>query len=553
MSQAALERRGADLAQAEAPEMALLIQEAQRLSQLAAEFALFGLRIEPLDLGEAFCAVDSAAAVYRTDIPPPTPANDVDPERQFPSLDRRGVHIDPRLPTQMIQAFDWLASAAAAEVAAHWGAGAGLENLNVGAAAVFLACAACLKVGMWLTESYRGAPAHAHAERGLGGLTLGAILGIVIANAFAPDVRSAAALSATLPLSAMLMALAHAGLAAWTRKAHAKGWFAETVLLVGATEAASRMAKRAAKTGSARIVAVVDDRLARAPREVGGVAVSGDLNAAFAWKGLPHIDRIVIAVTPKAEARVREIIKRLRTLPHRVDLLLDVRTQRVRGRGFDKLAGAAVASIAGRAHNGRRALVKRCEDLVLGGLAAIILAPVFLTLALLVKLDGKGPVLTRQRRHGFNNRIISVLSFRTQTRNGGMTRIGALLHRSGLEALPSLLNVLRGDMSLVGPRPHAVDMKAHARGPSDIVAEYAHRHRTKPGIFGWAQLNGAHGPLNTAAQLRQHIRLDLEYVARASLWFDLQILARAIAGIFTTRARAAAALHPRRAIAPTGR
>jgi lipopolysaccharide/colanic/teichoic acid biosynthesis glycosyltransferase len=542
MSQAALVRRGAELAQSDAREMALLTQEAQRLSQLAAEFALFGLRIEPLDLGEAQCAADSAETVYRTDGPPPAAANDVNATRQFPPLARRGVHIDPRLPTQMIRAFDWLAAAIAAEVAAHWGAGAGLEHLNIGAGAVFLASAACLKVGMWLTESYRGAPANARAERGLGGLTLGAIFGILVANFFAPDAQSAGALSATLPFAAMLMALVHGALALWTRRAHAKGWFAETVLLIGATDAAARMAKRAAKTGSARIVAVVDDRLARAPRELGGVAVGGDLNAAFAWEGLPHVDRIVIAVTPKAEARVREIIKRLRTLPNRVDLLLDVQTQGVRGRGFSKLAGAAVASIAGRPHNGRRALVKRIQDLLLGSFAAALLAPLFLTLAVLVKLESRGPALTRQRRHGLNNRIISVLGFRTQNRDGAITRVGALLHRSGLDELPSLLNVLYGDMSLVGPRPHAVDVQAAERGSSDIVAEYAHRHRTKPGIFGWAQVNGACGPLNTPAELRQRVRLDLEYVSRASLWFDVQILLRALAMIFTSRVEAAAAL-----------
>src|SRR5262249_10871113 len=159
--------------------------------------------------------------------------------------------------------------------------------------AAFLISAGCLKVGMWLTESYRSAPAHARAERGLGGLTLGAIMGLVAANALAPDARAAGALSASLPFAAMLMAGVHAAFAVWTRAAHRKGIFAETVLLIGATEAAARLAERAAKTGDARIVAVVDDRVERAPRTIGGLVVSGDLESALRWEGLPHIDRIV--------------------------------------------------------------------------------------------------------------------------------------------------------------------------------------------------------------------------------------------------------------------
>jgi len=529
MSQTAWQRRGAELEQSEAQHGALVIQEAERLAALAAEFALFGLRIGPIDLGEdELTPVKTADAGYRlatSDNKPP--ANDTTASRQFPKLERRGLHIDPRLPVQIIKGFDWLAVAFAAEIAARWGAGAGLANLNIGAGVIFLASAVCLKVGMWLTESYRATPANAHAERGLGGLTLGAILGIIIANAFAPDARSAGALSASLPLIAMGMAGVHAALAVWTRAAHRKGVFAETVLLVGATDAATRLAERAAKTGDARIVAVVDDRLARAPRLVSGVMVSGDLEAALAWEGLAHVDRIVITVTQKAETRVRDIIERLRVVPNRVDLLMDFQNQAVRGRGFDRLGGAAVACISGRPHNGRRALIKRAQDLLLGALLASLLAPLLLTITIALKLEDGGPVFTRERRHGLNNRNIDVLHFRT-TRQGRLTRVGAFLTRARLDELPAILNVLGGDMSLVGPRPHAIGLKAEHRNFSQIIAEYAYRHRVKPGIFGWAELNGAHGPMRTPAQVRKRVRLDLEYVSRASLWFDLQIVLRTV-------------------------
>jgi exopolysaccharide biosynthesis polyprenyl glycosylphosphotransferase len=524
MSQAALQRHGADLDQNAGTDASLVRREAGRLADLAAEFALFGLRLDQLDVdGMSDAAYRVAAEITET------PANDVNVPRAFPVLRKRGLHIDPRLPTQFVQVFDWIAVIIAAEATARWGAGVGLTGLSIGAAVAYLASAGCLKIGMWLTESYRGAPANARAERGLGGLTLGAILGLIAANALAPDARAAGALSATLPFAAMLMAGVHAALAIWTRAAHRKGVFAETVLLIGATDAAARLAERAAKTGDARIVAVVDDRLARAPRVIGGVVVGGDIESALAWEGLPHVDRVVITVTQKAETRVRAMIERLRIIPNRVDLLLDFEAHTVRGRGFERLSGAAVACVSGRARNGRRALIKRIEDIVLGGALAVILAAPALIIAAAIKLESPGPALYRQRRHGFNNRTFTVLKFRSmQAGSTNITRVGKLLRQTGFDNLPQLLNVVQGDMSLVGPRPHAIGMRTANRNLDEIIAEYAHRHRVKPGITGWAQIHGVRGAIETPMGLRKRVRLDLEYVARASLWFDLQILLRTV-------------------------
>jgi Undecaprenyl-phosphate glucose phosphotransferase len=552
MSQAALQLVGADLDQTSAenygaaaqgePVDTLAQAEAARLAELAAAFALFGLSLE--QPGDPEFPLATADLAYRTcDIAPDAPANDWAEPHQT-SIPRRGLHIDPSLPVKVLQATDWIIVAAAAQFAALWGAGAGLLELSIGQATAFIASALALKAGLWLTDFYRFSPARIKPERGMGGLALGAIVGLLISNAFAPDARGAAALAATLPFAAMLLAGIHAALAIWIAAAHRQGLFAENIVLIGATEAAQRLAARAAKSGEARIVAVVDDRTGRSPAKIGSTPVIGNVDDLLAWEDLPNVDRIVITVTQKAEARVRSMIERLRVVPNRVDLLLDFETQAVRGRRVERFGGAAVACVSGRPHNHRRAFVKRLQDLVVGSLLAVVFALPMLVITALVKLDTPGPAIYRQRRHGFNNRIITVLKFRTMRHDPGaplqqvrendprITAVGAFLRRTSLDELPQLFNVLRGDMSLVGPRPHAVGMKTCERELTEIVAEYAHRHRVKPGITGWAQIHGSRGPVTSASSVRRRVRYDLEYVARASLWLDLEILVRSAPVLF---------------------
>jgi exopolysaccharide biosynthesis polyprenyl glycosylphosphotransferase len=505
-----------------------------RRAELEAAFAMFGT-LEDSQYGEP------AHASHYANTMAPAPANDAGAERRMPELARRGVHIDPKLPIQLIKTLDWLIVIAAAEVAARWGAGVGLAQMNIGDAVAFIITAVALKAGLWLTDVYRTSPATIRAEHGLGGLTLGAIIGLAAANALAPNVRDAGALSATLPFAAMLLAGLHAALAVWMRAAHRRGVFAETVVIIGATNAAERFARRARKMGDARIVAIADDRCTRVPDAVGETPVCGDIETLLAWEGLPHVDRIVIAVTQKAETRIHDLLAQLKTLPNRIDLLLDYQTHDVRGRGVERLGGAPMACISGRAGNTGRALVKRAQDLAIGTLLLALFALPMAVIAIAIKLESKGPALYRQRRHGLNNRIFTVLKFRTMRHDPSgqlqITRWGKLLRHTGLDALPMLFNVLHGEMSLVGPRPHAVGMTAAERALDDIIAEYAHRHRVKPGVTGWAQVNGASGALLTPACVRKRVRLDLEYVARASLWFDLQILARSLSKLIDSAKR----------------
>ncbi|MGE0595275.1 MAG: exopolysaccharide biosynthesis polyprenyl glycosylphosphotransferase [Hyphomonadaceae bacterium] len=546
MSQHALQRTGAVLEQPEPPEalveaaLAEAEADAHRVAELAAAFAMFGVKE-----ATAESEPESAEEVYRlSEAPSADPANEAKPapapRQPFPALKSKSIRLDGRHPIRALIALDWFIVLIAAEFAALWGAGGGLLALSIGEAVSFLLGATALKAGLWLTDAYKTTPARIRAETGAGGLALGALIGLGVAQFVAPDAKSAGALAAIVPAAALLMAGVHGALAVWIRAAHRRGVFSETIVLVGATPAAARFATRASQCGDTRIVAVVDDRLSRAPGRVLKAPVCGSVDDLLAWESLPHVDRIVITVTQRAEARVRTMIEKLRIAPNRIDLLLDYQPE-------GRISAAALACVSGRPHNWRKLAAKRVQDVVIGGALLGLFSPVMLIIAAAVKLDSEGPVLYRQRRHGFNNRIIEVLKFRTMKHQPGaplmqvrandprLTAIGGFLRRTSLDELPQLINVLKGEMSLVGPRPHAVGMRAAERDLSHIVAEYAHRHRVKPGITGWAQVNGSRGPIETPALVRRRVKLDLEYVARASFWLDLEILLRTAPAVLGDR------------------
>jgi Undecaprenyl-phosphate glucose phosphotransferase len=343
-----------------------------------------------------------------------------------------------------------------------------------------------------------------------------------------------AALIAWLGLSA-LHACGKFALDRLTRSGH----LSDRVVIVGATPNALRLIERNAETRKLNIVGVFDDRLSRAPSTLGGVPVLGRIDDLLAWDRLPRIDRIIVTVTSDARERVRTLIDRLRWLPNRVVLLLDLEGFDPERQSLAEIADAPAAYVSGAPADMGRVLVKRVSDIILASAMLIAFAPVMAVCALLIHFDSPGPIFFRQKRHGFNNEIIKVWKFRTMRPDTGaqhricaqttaddprITRIGRFLRRTSLDELPQLLNVLSGEMSLVGPRPHAIGMAAEATEVHDIVSDYAHRHRVKPGITGWAQINGSRGPVHTKEGVRERVRLDLEYINRASFGFDLYIL-----------------------------
>ena len=209
---------------------------------------------------------------------------------------------------------------------------------------------------------------------------------------------------------------------------------------------------------------------------------------------------------------------------------------------FPDMQVARVGRLSG-INIGRRPLnlaeivLKRAFDLVAASLALALLAPLFAVLAALIRLDSPGPALFRQKRYGFNQQPFAVYKFRSMraetnaafkqaTRNDArITRIGAFLRRTNLDELPQLLNVIKGEMSLVGPRPHAL---AHDRSFERRIALYARRHNVRPGITGWAQVNGLRGETLTDLDMERRVTHDLHYIDNWSIWFDIQIIVQTV-------------------------
>lgn len=321
------------------------------------------------------------------------------------------------------------------------------------------------------------------------------------------------------------------------------GRVGEVAAVVGAGPVAQRLLRglNATANGSTapRIIGVYDDEARSLPRRCMGHAILGSVDDLVRDVRRYGIDTVIVALPLQAEHRLVDTLNRLTVVPVDVKLCpgeFGLRLGRVRA---SHLGDHTVLDVVERPLRDWQWVAKTIEDLLLGTLILLAIAPVMLAIALLIKLDSPGPVLFRQKRYGFNNELIEVLKFRTMrheqgdvrgeqlTRRGDprITRVGALLRRTSLDELPQFLNVVRGDMSIVGPRPHAVAAKAGPLLYQEAVKHYDARHRVKPGITGWAQVNGWRGETNTLEQIRKRVEHDLYYIDHWSVALDLRIIA----------------------------
>ena len=246
-----------------------------------------------------------------------------------------------------------------------------------------------------------------------------------------------------------------------------------------------------------------------------------------------EIDEVVIALSSGSRARTEQLIADLSVLP--VDVWLCPAELQLPILNTTRLGTFSLLHVKPKPIREWGSLVKLTFDYVAGSISLILFSPLMLMIALAIKLDSPGPVFFRQRRHGFNHRVIDVYKFRTmrvaedgqrvdqaQKNDPRVTRVGKFLRRTSLDELPQLINVLRGEMSLVGPRPHAL---AHNHYYRERLDRYANRHSVKPGLTGWAQIHGFRGPTEDPEKMRRRVQLDLYYIENWSLWLDLKIVA----------------------------
>jgi Undecaprenyl-phosphate glucose phosphotransferase len=332
----------------------------------------------------------------------------------------------------------------------------------------------------------------------------------------------------------------------WSRA----GRLDEVVAIVGAGPASQRLLRSMnATAGGPRIFGVYDDDAAHLPQRCMGHAILGSIDALVRDARVHGIDTVIVALPSTSEHLLVETLNKLSLLPVDVRLCPGEFAMRLGTLQASHIGGHTFLNVIDHPLRDRRSMLKAVEDRLLGALILMLISPLMLAIALLIRLDSPGPALFRQKRYGFNNQLIEVLKFRTMyqdmsdsnaerlTRRNDprITRVGAFLRRTSLDELPQFLNVLRGDMSIVGPRPHALSAKAGTLLYQEAVKYYDARHRMKPGITGWAQVNGWRGETDTLEQIRKRVEHDLYYIEHWSIAFDLRIIARTIVGGFSGR------------------
>ena len=337
----------------------------------------------------------------------------------------------------------------------------------------------------------------------------------------------------------------------------------DRVVIVGELLESARVVARLRAQAGVEVVAVIEPSGSRSTRTVDGLQVMTGLEELGALVRAGLVDTAL--VTPGRHddgATLRSVLDQARVSTLDVNVLPQIGGEEVSTgfgpltAGYPTAAGSASLSHIGdlpvielqrRPLSDRALALKRVEDVVVGGAMLVVLLPVMLAIALAIRLNSRGPIFFRQPRVGLNGNVFEMFKFRSmhhhavdpgavrQTQRGDsrITRVGAILRRHSLDELPQILNVLRGDMSIVGPRPHALAMTAQGMALEEAAKDYPARFRMKPGITGWAQTNGWRGNVDTVEKLVRRVEHDLFYIEHWSIGLDLLILRKTVSCVFS--------------------
>lgn len=260
----------------------------------------------------------------------------------------------------------------------------------------------------------------------------------------------------------------------------------------------------------------------------------GDLNQLLLHGCENKFQKIVVALPNSEIGNLPNILRKLNILPVEIQVIPEFIEYDLGNPSFKKIGHFSSLSFNSTPITDFGYIIKLGLDYILSAFALVVLSPLFILIAAAIKLDSPGPVFFRQRRHGFNHQTIRVFKFRTMTvledgpqvtqakkDDDRITRVGQILRRTSFDELPQLLNVFLGEMSLVGPRPHAI---SHNEFYSDLLDQYPMRHKVKPGITGWAQICGLRGETDKLETMKERAEADIHYINNWTLWLDLKIL-----------------------------
>ncbi len=341
-------------------------------------------------------------------------------------------------------------------------------------------------------------------------------------------------------------------LAHFVRRLNRNGQLNRRAVLVGGGIAADHVIAtlNASHDTALTILGVFDDRGDdRAPVTAQGLQKMGTVENLIDFVRSTRVDTLILTLPVTAENRLLQILERLWVLP--VDIRLSAQDQRLRfrPRAYSYIGNLALLDLFDRPLGDWGPYLKTAEDKVIASLAMLLLSPVLALVALAVKWESTGPVFFKQKRYGFNNELIEVYKFRSMYTDLAdvdarklvsrddprVTRVGRIIRKTSLDELPQLINVLKGELCLVGPRPHATMASAAGNLYETVVDGYFARHKVKPGMTGWAQINGWRGETDTAEKIERRVEHDLYYIENWSLTFDLYILARTPFALLNTK------------------
>jgi Undecaprenyl-phosphate glucose phosphotransferase len=290
-----------------------------------------------------------------------------------------------------------------------------------------------------------------------------------------------------------------------------------------------------------RICGIFDDRGdARVGPLVAGYPKLGRLDDLIEFGRKTRIDLVILTLPMVAEMRIMELLRLLWVMPVDIRLATSGTKIRFRPRAYSYVGGVPLLDLCDKPLADWSTVIKSAFDKIVGVTALVLLSPIMAAVAIAIKYDSTGPVLFRQKRYGFNNELIEVYKFRSMytemtdasasklvTRDDRrVTKVGRIIRKTSLDELPQLLNVLNGSLSLVGPRPHALQAKADNKLYYDVVDGYFARHKVKPGITGWAQINGWRGETDTEDKIQKRVEHDLYYIDNWSVFLDIYILVK---------------------------